>query len=337
MLVEFSPGDAVAPGSPSQPGPVTLYLVDPDGGRYDITTVQSNGDAAPGNLVAWSGDGRRALFTAPIIIADRPAMRTKLTELDLTDASSHSFTVTGIVEDAGYTRPTGASVILSVGTAFPTTLERLSRTGAVEVTYPTAFPTAGSSTGGFLYTADGTEVVMGTTAGLEVVSNNGQPLTALPVPSGGSYCIPKSWWGGGAVLAACGASLPRLWVVPLSGAHPTALTAPLSGQGQDQGDENAWQLPGGVFVQSAGACGYQYLARLQAGGSTTPVAVPGVAAGDSVSVIGSVGGRLAIRTTLACGPGRSLAWYDPAARTVTPLLGPPLGAGSVSTALLFPA
>jgi TolB protein len=337
LLAEFSAAAAVVPGTPSVPAPVSLYLVDPGGGRYLITTFPANTDNEPGDLVAWSGDGRRALFGMDVNTGVRVGFGAKLTELDLATATSHSFTVPGNVAAAGYTTPTGAAVVISVGTGFPTTLERLDRNGAVEVTYPTTFPGAGSSTGGFLYTPNGTQVVVGSTTGLELVANNGDPVAALAVPSGAGYCLPKAWWGSGTVLASCGQSLTRLWVVPLSGAPPVALTAPLSGQGPDLGDENAWQLPSGVFVQAVGACGYQYLARLRAGGTTNPVVVPGVSSGDSVVVVGAAGKRLAVKSTLACGPGRGLSWFDPAANTVAPLLGPPLSAGSVTAALLFPA
>jgi len=40
----------------------TLYLVDPAGGRYPITTFPPAGDSAGLELVDWSGDGTRALF-----------------------------------------------------------------------------------------------------------------------------------------------------------------------------------------------------------------------------------------------------------------------------------
>jgi hypothetical protein len=60
-----SPGEPPAPGEPS-PGTATttLYLVDPAGGRYAITTFPPPGDRAGPQLVDWSGDGSQALFYA---------------------------------------------------------------------------------------------------------------------------------------------------------------------------------------------------------------------------------------------------------------------------------
>ena len=67
MWNEATPTDAGDEVSPGEPTPynaaTTLYLVDPKGGRYAITTF-----AAPGEngqlptLADWSGDGSRALF-----------------------------------------------------------------------------------------------------------------------------------------------------------------------------------------------------------------------------------------------------------------------------------
>lgn len=34
----------------------------------------------------------------------------------------------------------------------------------------------------------------------------------------------------------------QLWLVPIDGGTPTALTAPNDGHGPDYGDQNAWQL-----------------------------------------------------------------------------------------------
>jgi len=339
-LAEWSPTTPVPPGSTPAPvpAPTTLYLVDPAGGRYVITTFPASTFDAPGDLVAWSGDGRRALFSASVNTNGGTGLGTTITELDLTTAASHSFTITGSSEKVGYTRPSGAAIVVALeANGVGATIERVDASGGVQLTYPASFPGGGSTAGGFLYSSDGTQLVLATTAGLEVVSNSGTPIMALPIPSKADYCVPQRWWDSATVLAECEGSAPQLWLVPVSGAAPRALTAPLTGQGQDLGDEDAWSLPSGTFVQDAGPCGYQYLAKLQPDATTTPVNVPGVKAGDSVLVAGADGDRLAIQATLSCGPGESLAWYDPGAGTATPLLGPPVNGGSVGQVLLFPS
>lgn len=339
ILAEWTSAAAAEPGSspPPAPVPTVLYLVDPAGGRYLVTTFVPNDSDRPGVLQAWSGDGRRALFTSSASVSGGSGLGTTVTELDLTTAVSHSFTFSGNSQAVGYTRPTGAAIVAAIGDGLTATLERLDTTGAVQLTYPASVTGGGSTAGGFLYSPDGAQLVAGTTRGLEVLSNGGQQVSSLPIESGASYCVPRRWWNPSTVLAECQASASRLWLVPLSGTPSTALTAALSGQGQDLGDEDAWTLPSGTFVQDAGPCGYQYLARLQPDGTTTPVDVPGVTKGDSVLVAGSYGSRLAISATLSCGPGETLAWYDPGAGSVTPLLGPPVNGGSVTNALLFPA
>jgi hypothetical protein len=71
ILATWSPTQGPTPRqTPPQPAaaPVTLYLLDPLGGRYAITTLPveaSQGSGDPGHsprLVDWSGDGRHALF-----------------------------------------------------------------------------------------------------------------------------------------------------------------------------------------------------------------------------------------------------------------------------------
>ncbi len=45
-------------------GATTLYLVDPNGGRYSLRTWPARNVAWQWQLLAWSGDTRRALFTS---------------------------------------------------------------------------------------------------------------------------------------------------------------------------------------------------------------------------------------------------------------------------------
>ena len=57
------PGETAPSGEPAyQTAVTTLYLVDPAGGRYAITTFAPPGDGSRPELVDWSGDGSRALF-----------------------------------------------------------------------------------------------------------------------------------------------------------------------------------------------------------------------------------------------------------------------------------
>ena len=106
--------------------------------------------------------------------------------------------------------------------------------------------------------------------------NDGTIVRTLSAPMAGVNAAVR-WWDTSEILAHCtkeASSVSQLWTVPLDGAAPTALTALNSGQGDDPGfkgdlgDGVAWDLPGGTFLQSAGACGTMFLSRLTADGHT---------------------------------------------------------------------
>src|SRR5207249_2398920 len=87
-----------------------------------------------------------------------------------------------------------------------------------------------SADGQALYAPSGAEFVTGTSHGLKLVGNRGSLIRALPVPgTSANTCNPVRWWDGRTVLASCeppGSAAPQLWLVPVSGAHPKALTPP---------------------------------------------------------------------------------------------------------------
>lgn len=310
----------------------TLYLVSPAGGRYAITTFPP--DASP-ELVDWSGDGDRALFSN----GGAGAPATTVIEVDL-----HSGSQTKIpLVDANfvhYTRPDGKALLLTkVGMNAPSVLERVDLAGKPQLTYPLGLP---DNWGSYLSTPDGTKLVWSSETGLILVGNDGKAGPTLPVP-GQTDCSPLRWWDGAAgktVLTACGLrdiSGSRLWKVPIDGSAPTPLTAPNDGQKEtDFGYANAWQLPAGTFVQARAGCGVGSLAKLNADGTTTRVAVPDLDPKRSVAVVGVNGGNLdLVGMTAGCGSAESLVEYDPTAGTTTVLLGPPLNGGAVIDVLAY--
>lgn len=337
LLATWSPapgrrhGQTPAPGEPTlETATTTLYLVDPAGGRYAITTFEPSGTGEPPRLVDWSGDGGRALLQGP----------GGLIEVDLHNGKQTSITVPGTVAGsnviARYTRPDGKAVVLSTsdGTSERPSLARIDLAGNHQLSYPVG----PDFRGGYLSTPDGTQLVLGTASGLALMANDGTPGKALPVP-GKNACAPVRWWDSASttVLTRCNEQgYPRLWLVPRGGGATTALTASLSGTASsDAGDVNAWQLPAGTFVQALGGCGFQYLAKLNAvGGPTTEVSVPGVQ--GSVVVVGANGGHLDLQAKAPCGGGQALFDYDPSAGTSTVLLGPAVIGGGVIEARPFP-
>ena len=355
-------GEQPAPGQPTYANsPTNLYLVDPAGGRYLITSFSPPGDTASPELVDWSGDGGQALFLAAYstpptaILVDLHTGAQTTVPFDNADSSG------GATMGVRFTRPDGKAILVSTGFngSTPGTLRRVDLAGHPQLTYPTAqLGGAGQFSGNYLETADGTQLVL-TTANLGnelvprtdnslvVVRNDGSIVRPLPAPMAAARCSPVRWWSATVVLAHCTSftsSANQLWEVPLDGGAPAMLTAVNSGQendpgfGGDLGDVDAWQLPSGVFLQSEGACGSSFLSRLTADGHTTRVAVPGVDTRHSVWVVGASGDntKLVVRATMNCGPGTSLLAYDPTANTSTVLLGPQVNGGSVVAALPYP-
>ena len=335
MLATWSPAVSVPPGGPRPPGspapdtvPATLYLVDPAGGRYAITTFPPTADP---NLDDWSGDGSHALFTSA-----GPGSSTVITELDLHNGARTTFTVNGSFVAPHFTRPDGKAVLLTVDGR---QLVRVDLAGNQQRTYPTD-KLASAFNGQYLSAPDGTQLVLGTASGLALMGNDGTVGKALPV-AGGS-CSPVRWWDTGAktVLANCDAANQpaRLWLVPIDGSAPTPLTAPITGKSSpDNGDVNAWQLPAGTYVQYLGGCGAIHLGKLNPDGTVSKVSVPNVDPSHSIYVIGVHGGNLDLKATVAgCGPAQSLLEYDPAAGTTNVLLGPPLNGGAVISAVPYP-
>jgi hypothetical protein len=357
------PGEQPAPGQPTHANsPATLYLVDPAGGRYVITSFPPPGDKANPDLVDWSGDGGHALFyarysTPPMAIS--VDMHTGAqTTIPVNDTAGSG----AAVASARYALPDGTAVLLSTGFdgGTPGTLKRVDLAGHPQLSYPTdQLGGAGQFSGNYLESADGTQLVLETANlgnqlvprgdnSLVVVRNDGTIVRALPSPVPEGRCSPVGWWSATVVLAHCTSlksSANQLWEVPLDGGAPIALTAVNSGSendpgfGPDLGDVDAWQLPSGTFLQSEGACGSSFLSRLTPDGHAAKVIVPSVDNQHSVLVIGVSGdnAKLMIRAAMDCGPGTSLLTYDPAANTSTVLLGPPVNGGSVITARPYPA
>ncbi len=354
MLATWSPVTPHMPGeqpAPDEPTPdaatTTLYLIDPTGNRYTITTFAPGEKAAP-ELIDWSGDGSHALFRA------QGPGSSSVISIDLHTGTQTTIPVKGY---PGYTRPDGKALLVSTGFNGnePGTLKRIELSGNEQLSYPTdQLGGAGQFSGSYLESLDGTQLVLGTANlgnevvprsdnSLVVMSNDGKIVRTLPSPMPKAQCSPVRWWTSTVILANCTAersSASQLWEVPLDGGTPTALTAVNSGQeddpgfGGDIGDGVAWQLPSGTFLQSAGACGTAFLSRLTPDMHTTRVNVPGVS--DSVLVTGVTGDKLVLLAKVGCGGTTSLLTYDPAANTSTVLLGPPVNGGGVTEALLYP-
>jgi hypothetical protein len=350
MLAMWNPATGRGPGDIS-PGEwtadaltTTLYLIDPAGARYAITTFPPTGNGPRPRLVDWSGNSSHALF----YLSDKRGPGPNVISVDLHTGTQTTLTVDGI---PSYTRPDGKAILVSTSDNGTDRLKRIDLAGNPQFTYPTDQLGSASPFGGdYLESPDGTQLVLSTANrgnqqaptrnnSLLVMGNDGAVIRELPSPMPGGQCDPVRWWTPAVILAHCTAdSGSQLWRIPLDGAGPTALTAVNSGHDDpgfngDYGDSDAWQLPSGTFLQSAGACGSIFLSRLTPDRHTTRVTPPGL--DSSVLVVGATADKLLLIGKVGCGGTTSVVAYDPGTSTATVLLGPPVTGGGVIEALLY--
>jgi TolB protein len=220
----------------------TLYLVDPAGDRYAITTF--SGANARLRLADWSGDGSHALF-----VSSGYPKPSRVISIDLHTGEQTTIPAQGYPR---YTRPDGKALRVSTRLSGkqPGTLKRVDFAGNVQQTYPTEeLGGAGLFSGSYLEAPDGSQLVLATSNhgndlvprsddSLVVVGNDGRIIRTLPTPMQNADCTPVRWWAPTVVLANCSAergSGRQLWTVPIDCGAPTALTAVNSGQGDDPG------------------------------------------------------------------------------------------------------
>jgi hypothetical protein len=296
--------DTYSAGTKAKPAPTTLYLVSPAGAKYPLLSWPVSATPVP-SLVAWAGDKTEALFQ--LDLAD--GLPGGYGELNLTTGKMTRMAfASAATTPAGYTLPAGTQVlgVTQTGQDAAAAVARYTRAGALVKTLVAGV----QGFSGVKYSPDGTKLAVSAAGGLLLVSNAGGVLRKLPVPGVGAktFCGPVRWWNATTILAGCG----RLWLVPDTGAKPSALT-PVRDPGNpatDLGDIDAWQLPSGLYLQSLGACGTLELNQQAANGSVTRVTVPGMT--DSPVVVTASGSQLLIEQHGCEGSGGQLAWYNPA-------------------------
>ena len=194
-------------------GPATLYLVSPGGARYKLASWPDNRTAP--QLLAWSPDGKRALFQ---VFSGRGGVE----QLTLATGRATTFALPGGATPIGYTTPGGLNIVAGRTSGSQTILARYSLSGRL------TRPLGSSADGAVLYQPSGAGFVTGTGSGLKLVSNGGTLVRKLPVPgTSADTCNPVRWWNGSTILASCAppnTAAPQLWLVPLGGGRPAALT-----------------------------------------------------------------------------------------------------------------
>jgi hypothetical protein len=339
---EVGAGWSVAIWSPGSSRPSTIFVVDPQGGRYAAASLPASNTYYA--ISDWSGDKQRVLVTSG---AANAVNSTTVTDIDLaTGATVGSFDVTGlgILSAVEFSRPTGLDILAGSYPAQggqPILWRRYSPTGTVQQTFPGTFSQVGSADDSAVYTPDGAAVVIGATSGAALVENNGTVETQLPVPGASQGCQVMHWWEPGEVLALCSSSsgAASFWAVPVSGAAPTEVT-PIAEENAGGGDPlDLWQVDGSLYAQF-GVCGTLFIDKIVPGSAGTAVAVPGTASSGSQRVTGVYGDNIQLIATSSCDTAApavqpSLFTFDVATGTSTVLLGAPLNGGSVVSAFLY--
>jgi hypothetical protein len=303
-------------------GPAALDLISPAGARYQLTSWP-NWRTAP-QLVAWSPDGKRALFQ---VFSGQGGVA----ELTLATGKMITFVLPGAASAIGYTMPDGLNIVAGRPSGYGTTLARYSLSG--QLTRSLGY----SSDGQPLYEPSGTAFVTGASNGLKLVSNGGTLVRSLPVPgTSANSCNAARWWNAGTVLASCDPpnGVSRLWLVPVSGARPVALTPPRNASRTgDLGDLDAWPLSSGLYLQSAGPCGVLQVFKQAGNGSIKPTSVPHTQ-GDN-RVLTADGSRLLIQAPTSCLGSVSLLWFNPGTHAEQWLVRAPANEIGVQIAIPF--
>jgi hypothetical protein len=321
------PGWVLAQYTTSQPeggpdGPETLDLVSPSGTVYQLARWPAARSAPV--LIAWSPDGKRALFQ---VFSGQGGAE----QLTLATGQVSTFAIQGGANPIGYTVPDGLNILGGRPPSYDSSLARYSLSGRLT-------SSLGSSTDGrVLYQPSGTAFLTGAGDGVKLVSNDGTLVRDLPVPgTAANTCNPIRWWTASTVLASCApqdSASAQLWLVPVGGARPQALTPVRAARSGDLGDLDAWALPSGLYLQSAGPCGVLQIFRQAPGGSITLVKVPQTE-GDN-HVLTALGARLLIQAPTSCVGSNSLLWFNPGTGAEQWLIRAPGNVTGVVVALPF--
>jgi hypothetical protein len=340
---------STGPAGSSRPGQITTYLVDPEGGRYEIQRTA----AAPGSmpqLLAWSGDAQNALFAVPSGTSSATYELLSLATGEIT-----SLPLPPNVTAVGFTRPDGLAILAVRDNPDAFRLQRYTLQGGLEATIgslprksdsPDWLPGCGTTCGA-LSSPDGQTDVWGVTGQqMQLVGNADGKVSGLTVP-GTASCVPLTWWDDSTVLSYCltGAHSSRgqLWLVPTDGSAPTQLTE-ASGSASGQGDViGAWQAAGAMYAeltnfrQCPGAqSGPGGLSVVPVSGESLqrPIAVSG-ATNNHTSIVSVSGGELLLLAQTGCPGTSSLLRLNPSTGVTTTLLTVPAGQVGVLAAVPY--
>jgi len=334
-IAELSTAPPAANGDATGSGTYTTYLIDPEGGKYQITSAA--GGSAPA-LLAWSGNARSALFGSNLA-SEQPSYSL----LNVASGQTTPLALPARVVAIGLSRPDGLAILAVDERPANFRLQRYGLTGGLEATiarmarpqsefWPGNGCTAAACA---LSSPDGDFDVWGISGhDMQLVSNAGGRARQLHVGGGSSSCVPLTWWDNFTVLADCAVpgvpDAQRLWLVPVSGGTPAALT-PVSGSASGDGIvSGAWRADGSVYVATSssrqcpsapGGSGGLGIEPASQAGSSSWISVPH-STGNFSTVVAASGRRLLVLTQTACPGTSALMWLNPRTGAETTVLSP---------------
>lgn len=311
-VVQYSA--AAISGSPK--GAATFYLVSPSGRKYPF--YRTLPATFPNwSLIDWSGDRRRIFVQKAGSGTPQPLTYEQISLATGTVVTR--FNLPYEVDPVGYTLPRGDG-FLAVGFGSHLGDFRYDLAGHVRA----KLAPGTSLFGGLFDAADGSFIVTGTTrAGIDLISNAGHITRRIRIPlpkaASGQLCGPARWWTRTTLLVDCSVLAPydtdRLWLVPLHGGAPKALTSALRSHGLFQGYVDAWRLRSGLYLQADNAHDTLSIVRQFPDGTRRTIHIPGPA-GISDFIVTTLGPRMLLQSGVGVSPPDSLFWYNPATNAI---------------------
>lgn len=272
VAVAYS-ADAIAP---PEDGPTVIYLVSPQGDRYEVAAFEP--DAVEPYHVGNIANGGTHVA---VLGTDPSTLEGVVMSVDI--ASGARSVIRSVEGGASIstTLPTGRDVVVLHTTFSPTESNlEVYRTNGSLFADITSIPDQGPGLT-WLYGLDGTYLLVGTPSGLHVYSNDGTLVRSLDTPAG--YCEPVRWWDDSTILAACvpqavlnaGGYYNVLWRIPIDGSPGTQLTAdpPPGWDFVEFGHADAWRTSAGTMLQWWGDCAARGIQSLQPDGTGAWIAL----------------------------------------------------------------
>ncbi len=323
----------------------TIFLIDPGGGRYLLGQVP-----AADFLEAWSPDLKRVLLWSRDYSSGTTIIERSTADWSVAHTFRLGLDVNGIAPQVvGYTFPKGLAILVEdTAPADPpaeTQLHRYGEDGTPQLAYPVSYPSTGALNADRpLYTADGTQLVVGSKSGLAVIRNDGGFVRQLKAPGFGA-CTATRWVSPGVVRASCELlptstqhepGLAEVWNLPLDGSKPTAVTTAAMVSPAQLGWAQAWTYTGGTLLLGVSGCG-AYIPGRYDGHTFTKLTV--TISGRIAPTLDLVGvhADTAMLLATACSPYlRTLVTYDLPSGQATPVLGASVNGGTVIEVAAYP-